>query len=98
MTDDGLLPFSFPTISREKITAAFDGGRRTRDGGVMPLAMAERRLGIAQRLAALLSRPSRPDTHYSQSPPTSTARIATARNPSMSPKFLNRHSMADVVL
>ena len=32
-------------------TADFDGGRLTSDGGVMLLAMAERRLGIAQRLA-----------------------------------------------
>src|SRR5450631_1133745 len=47
MIDDNLLPFSFPAVSR----AAFDGGRLTSDGGVMLLSMAERRLGIAQRLA-----------------------------------------------
>ena len=51
MTDDNLLPFSFPAVSRKQITAAFDGGRLTSDGGVMLLSMAERRLGIAQRLA-----------------------------------------------
>ena len=51
MTDDNLLPFSFPAISRKQITAAFDGGRLTSDGGVMLLAMAERRLGVADRLA-----------------------------------------------
>ena len=38
----------------KKITAAFDGGRVSSDGGVMLLAQAERRLGIADRLAALL--------------------------------------------
>ena len=51
MTDDNLLPFSFPAVSRKQITAAFDGGRLTSDGGVMLLAMAERRLGVADRLA-----------------------------------------------
>ena len=41
MADDNFLPFSFPTVSRKQITAAFDGGRLTSDGGVMLLAMAE---------------------------------------------------------
>jgi hypothetical protein len=51
MSNDNLLPFSFPAVSRKQITAAFDGGRLTSDGGVMLLAMAERRLGVADRLA-----------------------------------------------
>jgi len=51
MTDDNLLPFSFPAVSRKQVTGAFDGGRLTSDGGVMLLAMAERRLGVAERLA-----------------------------------------------
>src|SRR3954465_7982083 len=52
MIDDSLLPFSLPLVERKKITAAFDGGRISSDGGVMLLALAERRLGIAARLAA----------------------------------------------
>jgi hypothetical protein len=36
---------------RQEVTAHFDGGRLTSDGGVMLLSMAERRLGIADRLA-----------------------------------------------
>ena len=51
MTDDNLLPFVFPAVCRKQVTAAFDGGRLTSDGGVMLLSMAERRLAIAQRLA-----------------------------------------------
>ena len=47
MTDDNLLPFSFPSVARKKVTADFDGGRLTSDGGVMLLSMAERRLGVA---------------------------------------------------
>src|SRR5216683_4095810 len=54
MTDDSLLPFSFPAIGRKKVTAAFDGGRLSSDGGVMLLAQAERRLGLAERLAAVI--------------------------------------------
>ena len=55
MTDDRLLPFSFPAVKGKKITAAFDGGRLTSDGGVMLLAAAERRLGLADRLAAAIN-------------------------------------------
>jgi hypothetical protein len=55
MTDDTLLPFSFPAVKGKKITAAFDGGRITSDGGVMLLAAAERRLGLADRLAVAIS-------------------------------------------
>ena len=51
MSDFNLLPFTFPAVGRKPVTAAFDGGRLTSDGGVMLLAMAERRLGIAERLA-----------------------------------------------
>ena len=52
MIDDSLLPFSLPSVDRKKITAAFDGGRISSDGGAMLLGLAERRLGIAERLAA----------------------------------------------
>src|ERR1700687_3652702 len=39
--DDNLLPFYFPALRRKKITAAFDGGRISSDGGVMLLAQAD---------------------------------------------------------
>ena len=54
MTHDTIPPFAFPAVRGRKITADFDGGRLTSDGGVMLLAMAERRLGIAARLARLV--------------------------------------------
>jgi len=57
MTDDTVLPFLFPAVQRKKVTAAFDGGRITSDGGVMLLAAAERRLGLAERLAAVIRDP-----------------------------------------
>ena len=55
MTKDTLLRFAFPAVGGKKIAAAFDGGRITSDGGVMVLAEAERRLGIAERLAAVIA-------------------------------------------
>jgi hypothetical protein len=60
MSDDTIEPFGFPAVGRKKVTAAFDGGRITSDGGVMLLAAAERRLGVADRLAALIADPRNP--------------------------------------
>lgn len=51
MNDATILPFSFPAVGRKKVTADFDPGRLTSDGGVMLLSIAERRLGIAERHA-----------------------------------------------
>jgi hypothetical protein len=45
MEDDTLLPFSLPALQRKKVTAAFDGGRLTSDGGVLLLSGADRQLG-----------------------------------------------------
>jgi hypothetical protein len=60
MHDNTIEAFGFPAVGRKKLTAAFDGGRITSDGGVMLLAAAERRYGLAQRLAALISDPRNP--------------------------------------
>lgn len=60
MSDDTVELFSFPAVARKKVTASFDGGRITSDGGVMLLAAAERRIGIAQKLAGLITDPRNP--------------------------------------
>ena len=60
MLDDSFLPFSFPAVGRKKISAAFDGGRITSDAGVMLLGQAERRLGVASMLAAVVADPRNP--------------------------------------
>jgi hypothetical protein len=57
MIDDSVVPFGFPAICRKKVTAAFDGGRLTSDGGVLLLAQAERGMGIAGRLADCIADP-----------------------------------------
>jgi hypothetical protein len=52
--DDTLLPFSLPNLCKKKVTAAFDGGTISSDGGIFLLAGADRRLGLIDTLAALL--------------------------------------------
>ena len=54
MTDATTTPFPLPAVRGKKLTAAFDGGRLSSDGGVMLLAAAARRTGIAQKLAAVI--------------------------------------------
>jgi len=51
--DDTLLPFPLPNICKKKVTAAFDGGTISSDGGVFLLAGADRRLGLIDALARL---------------------------------------------
>src|ERR1019366_5045816 len=56
--DDTLLPFSLPNICKKKVTAAFDGGQVSSDGGVFLLASADKRLGLidqANRTSDLLA-------------------------------------------
>jgi hypothetical protein len=52
--DDTLLPFSLPTLCKKKVTAAFDGGTISSDGGVLLLAAADKRLGLIGTLARLI--------------------------------------------
>jgi hypothetical protein len=75
MTDDTLLPFAFPAVQRKKVTAAFDGGRITSDGGVMLLAAADRRLGLCEKLAAPIADPRDPDRVVHLLPDILRARI-----------------------
>ena len=75
MIDDSLLPFSLPSVERKKITAAFDGGRISSDGGVMLLALAERRMGVAAKLAAEITDPREPTRVVHALPDILRARI-----------------------
>jgi hypothetical protein len=52
--EDPLLPFSLPSIGQKKVTAAFDGGRISSDGGVLLLAGADKRLGLIDTLATII--------------------------------------------
>jgi hypothetical protein len=52
--DDTTLPFSLPNLCKKKVTAAFDGGQISSDGGVLLLAGADKRLGLIDTLSALI--------------------------------------------
>lgn len=54
MSDPTGLPFGFPSVRGKKLTAAFDGGRLTSDGGVLMLAQAARRMQIGEKLGAVI--------------------------------------------
>ena len=54
MTDDSLLPFDLPAVQRKKVSAAFDGGLISSDGGLVLLREAERRLRLAETLAGCI--------------------------------------------
>jgi Transposase DDE domain group 1 len=54
MNNDTTLSFTFPAVGSKKIAAAFGGGRISSDGGVTLLAQAERKLKIADKLAAAI--------------------------------------------
>jgi hypothetical protein len=58
--NDSPTQFSFPAVARKKVTAAFDGGRLTSDGGVLLLAQAERELGLCAKLATCIADPRDP--------------------------------------
>jgi len=89
INEDIPLPFDLPAVARKKVNAAFDGGRITSDGGVMLLAQAERRLSIANQLAAAIpdgrdaSRVTHllPDFRRARIPGRSTAELAPASRP-----------------
>ena len=54
MIEDSLLPFDLPAVQRKKVTADFAGGLISSDGGLVLLREAERRLGLAERLAGCI--------------------------------------------
>ncbi len=51
MTEDTLLAFDLPAVQRKKVTADFEGGLISSDGGLVLLRAAARRLGLAETLA-----------------------------------------------
>jgi hypothetical protein len=59
--DDTLLPFSLPGVCGKKVTAGFDGGTISSDGGVILIAGADKRLRLTERLAAYIPDSRNPD-------------------------------------
>ena len=51
-SDDILLPFPLPSLRGKKVSAGFDGGNVSSDGGLLLLAKADRQIGLMDTLAA----------------------------------------------
>jgi hypothetical protein len=60
MSENNEAGFGFPAVCRKKVTASFDGGRLTSDGGVLLLGQIEHQLGLAARLAKCIEDPRDP--------------------------------------
>ncbi|MTH94592.1 transposase, partial [Roseibium sp. RKSG952] len=75
MTDPASVFPALPSLSGKKVSAGFDGGKITSDGGVLLLGAAENQLGIARRLAALIADPRDPARILHQLPDMLRARI-----------------------
>jgi hypothetical protein len=59
---DSTLPLpGLSPVAEKDIVARFDGGSLSSDGGVLVLREIERRLGVAERLAACITDPRDPD-------------------------------------
>ena len=59
---DPTLPLpGLSPVSGKTVTVRFDGGRLSSDGGLLVLREVERRLGLADRLAACIDDPRNPE-------------------------------------
>jgi hypothetical protein len=54
MSEDTPLPFDVPSVCRKKLSVGFDGGQLSSDAGVLLLRGVEKKLGLAERVAACL--------------------------------------------
>lgn len=62
------LALSFPLLSRKEVRVDFDGGEMSSDGGWLLLAVADQRLRLTERMAAVIDDPRDPErlTHPQQ--------------------------------
>jgi hypothetical protein len=61
MPDCSAPPLEFAPFKRRQVVAEFDGGDVSSDGGVLLLRQLERRLGLLQQAASVLSDPRDPE-------------------------------------
>jgi hypothetical protein len=62
MGEDTLLPFDLPAVARKKVSVGFDGGQLSSDAGVLVLRGAEKKLGLAERLASCIREWRKPES------------------------------------
>jgi hypothetical protein len=61
MSEDIPLSFDLPSVARKKLSVGFDGGQLSSDAGVLLLRGAERKLGLAARLASCIREWRKPE-------------------------------------
>src|ERR1700719_4907232 len=61
MVDDTPLLPGLSPVADKAVAARFDGGRLSSEGGLLALREIERRVGLAERLAACLTDPRMPE-------------------------------------
>jgi hypothetical protein len=61
MSEDNVLPFDLPSVSRKKVSVGFNGGQLSSDAGVLLLRGVEKKLGLADRLASCMRDRRKPD-------------------------------------
>src|SRR6266853_6073329 len=61
MVDDTPLLPGLSPVADKAVVARFDGGRLSSEGGLLALREIERRVGLAERLAACLTDPRMPE-------------------------------------
>lgn len=52
MSDDTILPFDLPAVSRKKVSASFDGVAISSDCDLLLLRESDRRLGLTRMMAS----------------------------------------------
>ena len=92
MTNDSLLPLHLPAVQRKKVSAAFDGGLISSDGGLVLLREAERRLGLAKTLAGCIRDRRNQAPRHDQPQTPMPDGVANQRAPSIGDHILN-HAM-----
>ena len=60
MADSSPIQLEFSSFGRRKVTASFDGGHLSSDGGALLLREVDKRIGLLPPSRILLSRLSRP--------------------------------------
>ena len=61
MSEDIAIPFDLPSVCRKKLSVGFDGGQLSSNAGVLLLRGAEKKLGLADRLASCIRDRRNPD-------------------------------------
>ncbi|WP_373503657.1 transposase [Aestuariivirga sp.] len=92
MAEDSFLPFDLPAVCRKKVSANFDGGAISSDGGLLLLREADRRLGLGASARLVIAAMLEGDTPSAQRLASTTIRLIlfwSPPSPGLMPGSLN---------